>query len=386
MFWRSQLPIPVLAAGFGLALFVGIFSGPPAHRFGLADSLDHWTADWRTSLLSSAVSEAHPDVSIVLIDDETLDRYGTETRLPTNRLLIAELVSTICASGPKVIALDFIFDVKTGNDAALLAAIRSASCPLVLGAAAPPIRQTAQQMEFQARFLKEAGRPYGYLNIGTDYDGVVRTQGETDEASISLSFAEATIATAGRDVHHERFRHISWFNTSIGVEPFAMIPGYVLLPGPTEHESLRKIQNDRLKNRIVILATDLNNVDRHQTPISKLSGEPMLGAVVQAHLIAQILDGRSMRELPPYAKQILAALLAFGGVIVAFKGLRATVFRVSLPICLYLMADAIAFTQLRLTLPFAIWAIAWGIGLFVGRSLDVVYCRNWLSASKRQGK
>ena len=137
----------------------------------------------------------------------------------------------ICAAKPKALAIDFIFDTKTSKDAVLLNAIKTASCPIVLGAAAPPIKQTAKQKQTQGEFLKEAGRPYGYLNVATEPDGVVRVQGEPEDSkAVPLSFAEAAASASRHDVHHE-MRRISWLRSKAGVEPFTTIPAYFLLPG-----------------------------------------------------------------------------------------------------------------------------------------------------------
>ena len=57
-----------------------------SRHIGLVDSIEHWTSDWREALLGSKVDESHPGVSVVLIDEETLELLGSErVHRPTAR-------------------------------------------------------------------------------------------------------------------------------------------------------------------------------------------------------------------------------------------------------------------------------------------------------------
>ena len=110
----------------------------------------------------------------------------------------------------------------------------------------------------------------------------------------------------------------------------------------------------------MLLGSDLYDQDTHRTPLSKVSDEKMPGTLVQAHLTAQILDGRGYRDLQETTKAILAAMLLFIGVLVGFSGLRFIWFGMSLPVLLFIAADTIAFLGFDRVLPFVISAIAWG--------------------------
>lgn len=76
------------------------------------------------------------DTRLVLvgIDDQSLERIGP---WPWSRQTLGDLVKAIDAGGPKVIGLDILLaEAKnTAEDAALIAALKSASAPLVLPAA-----------------------------------------------------------------------------------------------------------------------------------------------------------------------------------------------------------------------------------------------------------
>ncbi len=372
----ARFPRSMLAGALACALLIGGLSVLASYEIGLINRIDHWSGDWRTALLSRATDKSHPLVELVLIDEETLERYGTETRSPTDRGLLAALVQALCAGGPKVVALDFIFDLKTAKDPTLLSALKTASCPIVLGVAAPPIPMTRRQQDYQAEFLKQAGLPYGYLNIATEFDNVVRVQGEPDEeAAAPLSFAEAIAKAASFPAGHEQ-RRISWLTAKSGRDAFNHLPAFLFMPGLNENEKARATLASRLQGRIVLVGLDLNDVDRHWTPLSKMTGDPMLGTLIQAHLTAQIIDGRGDYDLSLAAKGIAAGLIAFLGILVGFARLLPDSMRIYGPAALYLAADAIAFTKFSVTLPFAILAMAWVLGLFCGRGLEILHRKN----------
>jgi adenylate cyclase len=361
----------VIAAAFALSILVGALATQATRYVGLIDSFEHWTADWRSALLGQTVPTAHKKIAVVLIDEETLERFGAETRSPTDRALIADLIKAICATGPKVLALDFIFDMKTRQDQVLRDAMKT-PCRLVLGAVIPPTRQTSSQEKFQASFLRDAGHPHGFVNVTHEFDDVVRLQVlDSTSADTTFSFAEATARAAGVAVSHQR-RRISWLSSEAGAEPFPTFPAHFILPALSDGEKSRQGILALLSDRVVLLGIDLTDADRHRTPLSKLSGSSMLGTTVQAHLVAQLLDGRSERELRESEKAVLCAALFFLGVLVGFTGARLVLLSFSVPIVLFVAASAIAFKAFTLALPFAICAIAWGLGVVLGRGFSAM--------------
>ena len=86
---------------------------------------------------------------------------------------------------------------------------------------------------------------------------------------------------------------------------------------PTSHPS-RSIRRPRsgicrrqwLAGRVVLVGTTLDGVDRHRTPLSLL-GPDMPGVEIQAHVLAQLLDGRRLPRPPAWLDLAAAPLAAW---------------------------------------------------------------------------
>src|SRR3954471_9606503 len=100
--WRAALALVVIiiVGAWGACLGVWHLHG----RGSLLDRLEAPTTDWR--LLIAGERPAPEDIVIVAIDDETVRRAGA---YPLPRVLLAQLVDRLTASGAKAIALDMLF-------------------------------------------------------------------------------------------------------------------------------------------------------------------------------------------------------------------------------------------------------------------------------------
>lgn len=371
---KSCAPLRVWLAALGAALVVPALTAVVSISVSAFDSAEHWTADWRTALGIAPPPGQHETLALVLVDDKTLERFNAPARSPVNRRLLAQLVRTIDSAHPRAIGLDFIFDMKTADDEGLIEAVRSAAAPVVIGFAAAPAKLTSSQEAFQDAFWKRTGRPTGYVNAKTDADGVVRHQGEPPNPpqDAGFSFAERLAQAAGKPVEHQP-RRIAWRGDPRSSEAFLTLPAYFLLPGLNEREDLRARQLSSLKDRVVILGLDLNDQrDRHLTPLSKITNEEMTGTLIQAHLTAQIWDGRSYRELGGGWRFALGTTLTLAGFALGYGYFKKDRLMGFLPPAAYLVADVAAFVWLGLLLPFAATALAWGVGVSLGRLMSAL--------------
>ena len=91
---------------------VGLFFVPAVAPTLL--KLEHWTADWRTALLSDRQATTHPGLAIVAITSETLEPYPF--MLPIDRGLQAKIVAAVVGAGARAVALDFYFTKGTIKD------------------------------------------------------------------------------------------------------------------------------------------------------------------------------------------------------------------------------------------------------------------------------
>jgi CHASE2 domain-containing sensor protein len=203
---RRRAPIRVWLAALGTALLVPALTAVASLSVAAFDNAEHWTADWRTVLGVAPPPGQHDALALVLIDEETLERFEAPARSPTDRRLLAQLIRAIDGAHPRAI----VFDMKTAADDDLIEAIRSAAAPVVMGVSAPPSRRTPRQAAFQNEFWKRTGRPAGYLNMAIEPDGVARRQGEPNPPpGAGLSFAERLVQAAGKPVEHQP-RRIVW--------------------------------------------------------------------------------------------------------------------------------------------------------------------------------
>jgi CHASE2 domain-containing sensor protein len=132
-------------------------------RIGLIERAEHWTADFRTALLSERKSTQHEAVALVLISEETLEDYSV--RVPLDRTLVARLVRAIASARPAAIGLDIVFTRPTNPtaDADLMDAVRGAEVPLVLGVVDHRAGLPAKQLAFHRMFVAEADRLVGHV-------------------------------------------------------------------------------------------------------------------------------------------------------------------------------------------------------------------------------
>src|SRR5271165_6013319 len=95
----SKQPFPRLSFLVAVACLLGIcllFYPPVRHKIL---SLEPWTADWRTALLSDRIAEVNDKAVIVTINDKILETQPY--RSPTPRDLLAKVVEAVDAAGAK---------------------------------------------------------------------------------------------------------------------------------------------------------------------------------------------------------------------------------------------------------------------------------------------
>jgi CHASE2 domain-containing sensor protein len=356
------------------ALFAGVltaFLGFISAKSPLFNSFEYWTADWRTALLADKAKRQHPDLAVVLVDEVSLT--GLAYRSPIDRALLAGLVKSIDEAGARVIGLDFIFDQATepAKDNMLLETIKGASAKVVLGGLDERVRVEERQREFNKQFLGEAGRPAGYINMRTEFDGTVRVRADADPGSkLDTHFAEAIAREAGAgDVSGSK--RIAWLRHGDTEDAFLVIPAHQLLKaGTAEEQALRSRLLSRLKGRVVLIGANLEDRrDSFTTPLSKISEPLMPGVVIYTHIVAQILDNRDYIVAGRGAGLVMAAISAFFGFLLGWKFQNSTIITSLAPLGLYLILDVIAFSQFRVILPFALPAVAWLLGVFAAQAL-----------------
>jgi len=332
------------------------------------DSFEYWTSDWRTALFARSLKAQHPKIAVILINDATLANF--KYRSPIDRQFLSDLVLAIDQAEPAVLGVDLIIDQPTEpeKDQRLLSVLQNVKTKIVLVSVDADTRAEGFQREFNKNFLTNAGKQISSPAIQIEVDGTVRRR------SVSKSdtplFAEAIANTTG-SLMAPRSRLIAWLSNPVNEDAFLVVYAHDLLPQYSALPENRRAQLiSNLKGRAIILGASLE--DRRvsfQTPLTKLSNDAMPGAMIHAHITAQLIDGRSYITFPQnltYAMTFLAALVSFS------LGWRYTdsSYKISiLPLAAFIVVDVFCFTQFNLVVPFTLPALAWFVGVFGGQWL-----------------
>ena len=334
-------------------------------------SLDYWTADWRSAVLADRASTQHQGVAVVLVDDDAIE--GLPYRSPIDRGLMARLVDAVNDARPAAIGLDFLFDQATepAKDRELLAAISRALPRIVIGDVDVRIPLSEGRRAFLKTFLGSAGAKTGFVNLRYEMDQVVRAEADRPmEEGRGDSFA-AMVASIGAGAVPPPAGRIAWLGTPAdGSDTFLVVPAGTLLADKIEPERrLAALMRAQLSGRVVLIGGDLaGQSDRHATPLKKLDGEAMPGVLIHAHLVAQYIDGRRFHSIAPLAELASVFVISIVGFFVGWVWYRTGIALGIAPMLALAALDAALFAGLRLTIPFAGLAIAWLVAAFFGRS------------------
>jgi len=306
----------VVAAGLTGASLLGVSPEGP----------DEWTYDWRTLFFSQSADRPREDIAIILIDEESMREYDYIS--PIDRGLVAKLLQGLDTAAPKAVGLDFIYDRRSEDDKteALINAIKTMRSPIVFGAIDGRIRGfKAEDLRYQEEFIAKTGREAGHvffarqldqLKIG---DQVVRYIGERAPApphrkSIAQLLVEKSGATAPMEPASP---YVAWLLPPPGSDLFPLFRVPRHRPDAPAETILPESWRQALRGKIVLIGGDFVDRDKHLTPLSVLDGAKMPGVVVQAQILAQLRDGRSIHEVPWQTELALLAVVALLGFIVS---------------------------------------------------------------------
>jgi adenylate cyclase len=325
---------------------------------------EHWSADLRTAHLSKQLATQHPRIALVYVTDETLERVPYAA--PTDRQLLADLIRSIDAAGPKAIGLDFVLDRPTepAKDDALLTAIRGAHAPIVLGAidgGAP----TTRADRFEDDFFGKAKRPVGHFFFGDHHqvlvisDNVVRTTASpTFRPEGRKSFAEVLADAASVHPTPPGSDYIAWLQPpKDGSETFLTLSADTILDNGTAAAKLPLA--DLLKDKIVLIGGNFFDRDQHLTPFSVVTEHRYPGVFIHAQILAQLLDGRSLGVLSEFWQFVLIALAACLGFWSGRRVGEQFLFVELASVAALILLGILAFSYLDLIFPYTGVLLAW---------------------------
>ncbi len=287
----------------------------------LPEGPDEWTYDWRTLFFSETADTPRKDIAIVVIDEQSMADYDYVS--PVDRGLAATLVRALDAAQPKAIGLDFIYDRKSeeAKTQDLIEAIRDANAPLVFGAIDLRVKGFRKEnLDYQEDFIARTGRDAGHVFFARELeklkvgDQVVRYMGERSPTPLNRkSFAQLLAENASGAIKEPASPYISWLLPPPGSDLFPLFRVPRHQPGSGPDVILPPSWRSALKDRIVLVGGDFIDRDKHLTPMSVLDGAKIPGVMVQAQILAQLLDGRSLRTFPYYYEMAVLGMVCFLG-------------------------------------------------------------------------
>lgn len=373
---RALFPRPfLLGSVFALLSTLLLAEVLPRYAPGLL-RLDHTMGDVRIANLSDRLPSQHPRVAIVRINDETLK--DLKVRQPIDRALLARLVEAVDEAGAKAIGIDLLFTQLTppDNEGELLAALRRAKAKVVLAAADERVGLSNAQADRQADFIAKAERPAGYVNLATERDWVVRFRaGPGTENAYPKSFTALLAESVGAQAN-ESYKRIPWLlDPPDGSDAFLTVPAEILLRGPDDAGA--RMARSGLKDKIVIIGGWFPDIDRHLTPHSVPAGEQQPGVLIQANMLAGLIDNRHVVQLETNSLAVRLELLAITAL--AFlvgwstRNKPQGLLLGSVATVAIIAVDTFVFWHWRIILPFVLALIAWFLGEFAGH-----YIGKWL--------
>ncbi|MGD1922722.1 MAG: CHASE2 domain-containing protein [Paracoccaceae bacterium] len=251
-------------------------------------------------------------ISLIAIDEATMATLPY--RSPVDRGVVAQIIELLGAAGAKAVGIDILLDQPTEleKDARLAAAISALEIPVVIAWADARAGMTESQSAWLTQFLDASGAIPGFANLQQDQDGVVRHHISALSGTQVQGFAAALTGRASPEHVATQWR-IDWrLPQANGAPIFQKTPAHVLPLMRANPQILETWYRDR----IVLIGADLPQQDRHVTPLSLVQGGDLTAGVeIHAHLIAQLLDRNTVREIPSTAQAayvLMTALIASG--------------------------------------------------------------------------
>jgi signal transduction histidine kinase len=272
--------------------------------------------------------EGRPKVVVVVIDDESLQRYG---RWPWSRTLLARLTNNLAQDGASVVGLDILLSEpqSPGADKALQDALQSAHTVIVDKIASYP--EGPQWMEPLPLFF-HAATAVGHAQAPLDADSVCRRYPVRELALDGPRWAFAVEVARGVDA-----KATSEFLAAYGIKEQAdqaiITAKPLLVPIPFQRGAfttlsarlvLEGVEPNAVRGRPVLVGFGTTEIgDRLSTPLHPEFPTP--GVEVHAQILDGILSGRKLHRLPLWIEglMLLVTCVLAAAVFRSWRGLAA---------------------------------------------------------------
>ncbi|MCB2054350.1 MAG: adenylate/guanylate cyclase domain-containing protein [Geminicoccaceae bacterium] len=289
---------------FALTLVVSCGLAFAAGLLPFVASVENALRDFRIAFLTPPVPQ-HDEIVLIEMTEDTLDLFTY--RSPPNRGFLADLIDRMSEAGARAVALDVLFyrPTEPALDQRLKDSLEKARMPVIIATATDKVADIEpREIEFQREFARDAIQGDAQV-IQDPVDSFVRRQRPLPADPAQLpSFSAAVALALGHEVQRGEMP-IAWRVTaSPDIDPF---------PAFAAH-TVRYLPLEWFTGKIVFIGSDLPDIDRYPTPLSRRDDNwPTAGVEIQAHKLAQILDGRRL-PIPSRAGDVatLVAAAAIG--------------------------------------------------------------------------
>lgn len=297
---------------FGIAFAAAAISVYIVSSFSVLSNLDDYVHDWEVSHLSHE-RPSDPRIVVVAINEDTLKQFPY--RSPIDRGFLATLLNRLDSAHPKAIAIDVLFDQPTepAKDRAMEDAIHNAKSPLVIAYTEEAVNVTPRQLAYLRAYVPPKMRfipdlPHDGSGITRNiYPGIRESDGH-----YYMSFERALAEDYGVRTADDSVT-IRWPKAPKDqIYDFFEIPSQVINAYPTPMFNM--LGPALLKDKIVIVGSDLTLIDRHRTPLTAASDIGVMpGVLIHAYGVSTLLDGGGSPFASWKINLILALALAFSG-------------------------------------------------------------------------
>ncbi|HKW24787.1 MAG TPA: CHASE2 domain-containing protein [Terriglobales bacterium] len=320
--WRRNLGLSLVL--FVLALALSAIPGIRDAQIRLSDSY----------FRLAPVPQQHSPVVVVLIDDDSLQKFG---RWPWSRSLLARLTNNLSQAGAQVIGLDILLSEPQSQEAdAALAAALKASGRVVLADKIGSYPDGPRWAEPLLAFAQAAGVGHGQAVL--DADGVCRRFPARELALDGSRWAFA-VAVARRVAPQRTAAFLAANGIPSADEGSVLIARPILVPIAFRRDGFESISaatvlEDRglaaVRGRPVLVGFGTAELgDRISTPLTTVLPSP--GVLVHAQILDSILAGRMLRPVP-LGLTLLVLLFTCGLVVWFFRRRRGWISLAWLPL------------------------------------------------------
>jgi adenylate cyclase len=360
--WRSRARRMTRQIGpFRLAvtllfLLLALLSARYGWSVPLAEDAERSLYDYRVIYTAPRVDQ-DPRIALVVYNDETLAQVAK--RSPLDRKLLADAVTAIDAMNPKTIGIDILIDQPQAEDPLLVDALRRVTTPTWLAFASSeknPEQMQLWQEEFLRGFLDQVKtgpvRPTS-IRLRTDGDNVVRAWPD-QPPGLPPRLANAL---GGEDAAFRDYARSIAFRLPKSAE----YPVFSKIPIQLFATEFAPALRGQIEGRHVLIGGDIQDLDDYETPMSRIGGFSK-GLEVHAHLLAQQLDGRMPRAIPPFALWIAALGVVAAGALTSLLEVKGWKLVLILAGQLLFFAGLPFYLQATGVDTYGLPAFGWGIG------------------------